>query len=100
MSLPYVVAVIFVVSILSPWFSVSMGSVALFRDLLVYLLLGFGAFVHHFSPDVIGVFFLALLLWGRALFLVVTSASLGSPVPFAKWSPFGTSQGLLGPLSR
>ena len=26
------------------------------------------------------------------------SASFGSPVPFAKWFPFGTSQGLLCPL--
>ena len=26
------------------------------------------------------------------------SSSFGSPVPFATWSPFGTSQGLLQPL--
>ena len=68
--------------------------------MLVSLLLGFGVFVSRSSAGVLGIFFLALFLCGRALFQVVTSASFGAPVPFAMWLPFGTSQGLLGPLSH
>ena len=34
-----------------------------------FLLLGFGAFVHCSSPGVIGVFFLALFLYGKTWFL-------------------------------
>ena len=38
-----------------------------------------------------------LLVWGTGF--CSPSASFGSPVPFATWSPFGTSQGLVFPIS-
>ena len=76
------------------------GICCLFSGFASFLLLGSQAFVLSSSTVVIDVFFLALLLCGGALFLVVASASFGSPVPFATWSPFGMSLGSLGSMSR
>ena len=110
------------VSIPSPCFSVSMGSMVSLAATFALLVASvpacfglaslpcLGVCLFTFSW-VLGHLFIAprpvslmssslLFLCGRVLFLVVTSASFGSQVPFTMWSPFGTSQGLLGALSR
>ena len=71
-------------------------AVPFFRGALVTSL-AIGEFVHR-SISVVGVFFPCSLVLGSGF--CGPSASLGSLVPFATWSPFGTSQGWLFPLYR
>ena len=84
----------FGVSIPSPCVSVSLGSVPLFRSGLVF----FFGFWSICSSLITRCLLPCSLLCGTTSFCI-TSASFGSLVPFATWSPFGMSQGLLRPLS-
>ena len=71
----------------------------MFRGWLVFFSWGLGRlFIAHRPVSLVSSSLLSFV-W-ESLVSSGTSASFGSPVPFATWSPFGTSQGLWFPLSR
>ena len=110
------------VSIPSPWFSASIGSPVslatgspfgssryqppldwprcLGLGVFLFLPLGFWSDCQSLLKRCLWCFLpFSFSLW-RGFLLVVASASFGTQIPFAMWSPCGTSQGLLVPLSR